>query len=71
MYDILRKCEKNSGVQYSFAYWYYRTGELGLSVTLLFQFKILKTWQLIKQMTSNFSAQEKQKALFLIITYLG
>lgn len=41
------------------------------SEVLLFQFKILKTWQLIKQMTSNFSAQEKQKALFLIITYLG
>lgn len=41
------------------------------SEVLLFQLKILKTWQLIKQMTSNFSAQEKQKALFLIITYLG
>lgn len=46
------------------------TSELKSEV-LLFQFKILKTWQLIKQMTSNFSAQEKQKALFLIITYLG
>lgn len=46
------------------------TSELESEVPL-FQFKILKTWQLIKQMTSNFSAQEKQKALFLIITYLG